>query len=167
MANPFRNVVYLQIRRGWISFRVLTWSGGDFRWEGLPEARIVVRKKGERVAVDPFSRPDDGYLFTPFTHPRVLIHNVDDTERVLRLALKRTGLRRMVARPLFMVHLRDPLDGGLSDIEHRALFELTQRLGAAGFLLLNGPYELPAPEVLRIARAKNPAAAATDMVPHA
>lgn len=157
--SPFRSTVYLQIRRRWISVRVLTWSGGDFRWEGTAEIFIAPGPKGKELIVSGEAARTNpaavGRFFTAFAHPRAFIDNFEDTFRVISQALIEAGYKGRGKRLFYLVHLRDQWEGGLSDVERRALAEgLRQFCGAGEVHLSDAPHELTPPEVLAIARGK-------------
>jgi hypothetical protein len=157
--NAFRSTVYLQIRRRWISVRVLTWSGGDFRWEGTAEIFISPGPKGKDLVTSGEAARTNpaaiGRFFTAFAHPRAFIDNFDDTFRVISQALIEAGYKGRAKRLFYLVQLRDQWEGGLSDVERRALVEgLTRYCSAGEVKISEHPHELTPPEILAIARGK-------------
>lgn len=158
MPHPFQNVVYIQVRRRWISIRVLSWSGGDSRWEGEPRLLAIRTAKGKEQIVDPETFPAEGIMplreFCLFSHPRVAINQVEDSKLGLRVFLRKAKLKRAPGKAAFVFHLRESWDGGLTDLERAAFVEVGQACGAGRVLISEQPQELPAPEVLNLAKAK-------------
>ncbi|HSI72950.1 MAG TPA: hypothetical protein VK934_07210 [Fimbriimonas sp.] len=157
--KAFQSTVYLQIRRRWISVRVLTWSGGDFQWEGTAEIFISADAKGRPLVVSGEAARTNpaaiGRFFTAFAHPRAFIDNYEDTFRVISQALIEAGYKGRAKRLMYLVHVRDAWEGGLSDVERRALNQGLHEFCSAGEVkIVDQPYELTPPEVLSIARGK-------------
>ncbi|AIE88173.1 hypothetical protein [Fimbriimonas ginsengisoli] len=158
MPNPFGNVVYIQIRRRWVSIRLLGWSGRLGEWSGVPEVVFGQDGKGREHAY----LPDDPRAtttirpraFIAFAHPRVVLDGFDDTVAALRIMLKLAGVpAQMVARTTYLLHIRDEWFGGVSDVERRALIEMAKWLGAGRVLFVDSPTELSPPEVLALVRS--------------
>jgi hypothetical protein len=160
VAHPFQSVVYIQIRRQWVGIQILTWSGNLTEWSGTPEALIVPDTRGIRHAFavdDP--RVKDYSLYRPFvafSHPRVLIDRFDETEKTLALCLRKAGFRRASMFPKCVIHVKDEWLGGVSDLELRALMELSRSLGTKLPLVVTSSRDFTVPEVLAIARRKYP-----------
>jgi|GEM_PF-3571597 len=162
MAHPFQSVAYIQIRRRWLGIQVLTWSGKTSEWSGVPEVVLVQEKSGQVRAYWPddpkiLNRPAFG-LFTAFSHSRVVIDRLDDTQRALDLCLRKAGWKKLMSVAVFVLQIQDEYEGGLSEVERRGLVEVSRRLGAHRVLLLNVARHLSAPEVLQIARSYTAAA---------
>jgi hypothetical protein len=158
MAQPFQSVVYIQIRRRWMSIRVLSWAGGDTRWDGEPRLLAIRDGRGREELVDPNEFPAEGVLplreICLFSHPRVAIDQLEDTTVGLKLLLKKAKLRRSPNRPAFLFHLREQWERGLTDIERQAFVQVGKACGAGRVLISEVDRELPAPEVLGLAKAK-------------
>ena len=157
MRKLFQTVVHLQIRRRWLSARVLTWAGGDFQWEGVPEAFLGTDSKGRisaRSVDDAYLAPHGaGRLFTAFAHPRTIIDGFDDTIHVVRHCIRQGGYRPRSKNLTFVVQILDQWEGGLSDIERRALTEMCRECGAKTVRFAEGPHALTPPEILHIVKA--------------
>jgi hypothetical protein len=138
--------------------RVLSWSGGDSRWEGVPEVLIARDEKGNERAI-PLEHglayaTAGARRFVLFdSHPRVLIDGWEESRLALQLFLKLAKLKKLV-RPFFVLHLIDPLEGGLSELERRALIQLSHECGAGAARVMESGPVLSPPEVLAIARRK-------------
>ncbi|MGH8494190.1 MAG: hypothetical protein ACRERR_13955 [Moraxellaceae bacterium] len=66
-----------------------------------------------------------------FSHPRMLIGKFVEAERLLTELLKEVyGKSLLPQRPVVIVHPKEILNGGLADIEERALMELALGAGA-------------------------------------
>lgn len=157
MASTFRSTVYVRIRRRWLGVRVLTWSGKVHVWEGGAEALLVSGKKGQ---LDAF--PVGGALpkwavlsrhFVAFAHARVLIDGFRETGCVIRSWLRQSGWRYKNGA-IFVIHVVDAWEGGLSELELRALNQMVREMGASHSVVIEGGPELSDPEILRFGRAR-------------
>lgn len=159
MASAFRSTVYVRIRRRWLGVRVLSWSGKVFVWEGAAEAVLVSGKKGQ---IDAFpigaGLPKWAVLsrqFLAFAHPRVLVDGYRETGCVLKSWLRQSGWKPKNGAT-FVLHVVDSWEGGLGEIEWRALNQLVREAtGAAHTVVIEGGPELSDPEILRFARARS------------
>ncbi|WP_221047260.1 hypothetical protein [Methylogaea oryzae] len=67
----------------------------------------------------------------PFTSPRMLVGNYTRAEKCLRQGMAQLdAVRWWAPMPAMIVHPLELLEGGLSEIEDRALFELAMSVGA-------------------------------------
>jgi hypothetical protein len=146
-------IAYIRIQRNFVSVRILASKGSGGFFEDIPQFAYHSHSKKEVAFGSAASAYADsrGYdLAQVFNHPRVVIHDIDNTERVLRyfidqaLHAKRTSL---FLRPRFVIHIIDTWEGGITDIEKEALKQLSERLRAKGMVLCEGPDELTEPEV--------------------
>jgi hypothetical protein len=161
--TAFRSIVYLQIRRRWLSVRVLTWSGGDFQWQGPAEAFVTTNRKGRTVLIEADAARANpglsGRLIQLFAHPRVLIDGYPETRDFVEFAIRQSGYKSIAKKLIFLIHVRDQWEGGLADIELRVLREIATSCGAGECRFVDQPYELSPPEILEIARSNPPALA--------
>jgi hypothetical protein len=159
MPKVFQNVIYLQIRRRWVGIRFFGWSGRFHEWEGAPEAVISLDRAGKQYALGPedprILAAFQPRLFAAFDHPRVPICGFEETVLTMAMLLRQICKRQRV-RATFVVHVRDEWLGGITDIEQRALVQLTRELGASRTLLVDAGRELSAPEVLSVVRTGRP-----------
>lgn len=91
-------------------------------------------------------------IINPFKHPRVIIDDFDAAELVLKHFLKKAGLTGGLfsGAPVLVIHYIEPVEGGLSRIEARALIDLGFGLGAKNIYLLSSgeiPSELTDDEI--------------------
>ncbi|MGV3618982.1 MAG: hypothetical protein ACO1SV_26950 [Fimbriimonas sp.] len=155
MTPSLRSTVYVRIRRRWLGVRILTWSGKVHVWEGAAEAMLVSGKKGQVQAVPSGAAlPAWAVLshpFVAFAHPRVLIDGMMETQSLVRAWLQQAGWKPK-SGTIFVVHVLDAWEGGLSQLELRALQELAKQVGAGRSIVVEGGPELSDPEILRVAR---------------
>lgn len=92
-------------------------------------------------------------LVYPFDHPRLVIGDFTVAEKVVLHAIRELKRRQpwSLLRPVsLVVHPLRTLEGGLSQIEHRALLELAECSGARRAAIHTG-HELTMPEIERYA----------------
>ncbi|MDQ4120627.1 MAG: rod shape-determining protein [Acidobacteriota bacterium] len=79
-----------------------------------------------------------------FKHPRVIIDDFEAAELVFKHFLKKANLTAglFTGAPILIFHYIEPVAGGLSKIETRALTDLGFRLGAKNIYLLSS-HEAP------------------------
>jgi hypothetical protein len=94
-----------------------------------------------------------------FQHPRVAIHDVPQTIRLMRLFLERAISKRnrfslgLFRRQMHIVfHLLEPWEGGITDIERSAFYDLARGIGATRYFLWDSTAELSDAQVLEIAQ---------------
>jgi hypothetical protein len=157
MAHPFQTVVYVQIRRRWMSVRVMSWAGGDNRWEGEPRFLAFRDAKGREQLVPIETFTGDGVPPSRevclFAHSRVAIDQISDTIVGTKVLLKRAKLKKAPAKPVIVFHLREHWAGGLTDVERNAFITVGKACGGGRILISEEPNELPAPEVLSLVKA--------------
>lgn len=78
-------------------------------------------------------------IINGFKHPRVIIDDFDAAELVFKHFLKKANLMGglFVGAPVLIIHYIEPVAGGLSKIEVRALTDLGFRMGAKNIYLLS------------------------------
>jgi hypothetical protein len=158
VARPFQNVVYLRVRRRWLGVQVLTFAGRVSEWVGPADVVFAQDLKGKPKVY----LPDDPALFSamshrPFTafgHPRVLMDDFNATSEAVAEFLRRAGYRKFPMGTVFIVQIQEEWEGGLSDIERRAMVEMCRHSGATNVLLVTGSRDLAPPDLLLIARRR-------------
>ena len=93
--------------------------------------------------------------FCLFSHPRVVVDQLDDTIVGLGILIKQAKLKRALAKPAFVFHLRESWEGGISDIERQAFEHIGKACGAGRVLISDQFNELPPPEVLALVKTKS------------
>jgi len=80
-----------------------------------------------------------GTRINPFKHPRILISDFRVAEVLLMHAFKSVCPRSWLRpHPIAVCHVVEPLEGGLSEIEVRALMEMIEGAGARETFLWEG-----------------------------
>ena len=156
-------VVYVRIRPHWVSVRVLPHRGGATQTEGM--ARVVMGRtingaEGVIALGDEASTLAAGQGVTiheAFCHPRVLIGGIDKAQLVVGEFLRRAcGGKKPLLRFRMVIHLPDEVEGGLTDVEERALMEFGLRLGASRVVISQEPVELSDEQVVALGRGGTP-----------
>jgi rod shape-determining protein MreB len=157
MAGLFRNTLYVRLRPDLMS--VLHVESGQ-EYGDLPALAIERRGDNRRIvgvgrdAVLKAALPDV-VLANGFEHPRTLIADFNVAEQTLKQFLKKVLPKSLfVVSPVVVMHPQAFLEGGLTQIELRALVELCVGAGARKVFIWEGP-ELSAEELreLRFRRA--------------
>ena len=81
----------------------------------------------------------------------------DDTLALVAFYIRVSGYKSRTRKHIFLVHVRDEWEGGLSDVERRALMQMCFMCGGSAVRMSDHPSELTPPQVLEIARTKAPA----------
>lgn len=128
--------------------RVVPRRGAAVQVEGIAQVTRHRTGKGRRVALDigeaAFVETRNVVLVTAFCHPRVLIAGFDDALIVVREFLRRaSGTGKPPSHFRLTIYVPDDLEGGLTDVEERALIELGLRLGARTVSVLPQPRNVP------------------------
>jgi hypothetical protein len=158
MRSPFQNVVYVQLKRRWMSIRILSWAGGDSKWEGVPEFLLARDRRGRLNALTPGAVPPVTAVEVSrcalLNHPRTAIGNYTQFLHGLRCFAREAGFKRALSKPLVIFHLHDFLEGGLTELEERAFGQLAMEFCSGQSVVLCGGDELSAPEVVALARGE-------------
>ena len=127
---------YVRLRRRRLSVRNAS-TGAIFDDEPLvalseePDPRIL--------AIGAAARSAGGRCCHPFEHPRILIADFQVAEVLLKYAFANVSSRSWLRpSPIAVCHVLEPLEGGLSQIEHRALMEMLAGAGARATFFWEG-----------------------------
>lgn len=132
----FNNTLYIKIKSDWLSVRFVEQNR---TFEDKPLVALGADRKGKRIVVAVGSgaasahSPSGGSvtIHNGFDHPRTCIRDFEIAEATLRYfisqALSETTL---LVKPVVIMHPLEKTDGGLTQIEHRALYELAESAGA-------------------------------------
>jgi rod shape-determining protein MreB and related proteins len=154
-------IVYIRIRRKEISLRSILHNQEGETFADSPQ--FAIHTESDRVvAVGDAALMYDGRadykVVQAFQHPRVCIHNMDVTVKLMHLLLDRAVPRKqrysmgMLKRQIHLVyHLLQPWEGGITDIERRAFADLTRSVGGTHYFLWDSPAELTDSQVMEIA----------------
>lgn len=133
--------VYVRIAAGRLGVRD-TSTGRE--WNDVPE--LAVRKpKGVIVAVGGGARraaakePGDIEVVNPFDHPRTALSSFTVAERLLAYVVRELFPSKLLRpAPIMHMHPLEHVEGGLTEIEERALRELAAAAGARSSLVWVG-----------------------------
>ena len=126
---------YLRVNRDRVSARNV--STGDVV-EVTPKLGLDDSDKILSVG-DPVD-PSAVRVLTPFRHPRILIDDFTGGEKILQHVIRKLfGISGIRLSPIVVVHPDLELDGGLTQIEARALREMVEGAGARRVYLYYGP----------------------------
>lgn len=130
----FDTAVHLTIRRHWLSVRVVPRRGEAVQAAGIAQAAMHQTSKSVCVAIGEeaaaFAEARDVVITNAFCHPRILIAGFDDALIVVRGFLQRAfDAKKIPSHFRLTIYVPGDLEGGLTDIEERALIELGMRLG--------------------------------------
>lgn len=157
MRNPFKSTVYVRIKPDRLS--VLHVESG-MEYSDVPT--LAIERKDRRSSLIAVGRDAATMGASPnvtlangFKHPRTVIADFTLAEQTLKHFLARVLPRSLFAvSPAVVLHPQAALEGGLTQIEIRALAELGAAAGARKVFVWEGP-ELSAEELreLRFSRA--------------
>jgi hypothetical protein len=149
--------VCLRIRRHWLSVRAIPHWGNPIQIEGMARVALRPKERGGSAVVAigqeaaPISASEDIVVYDAFCHPRVLIGGFDAALIVVREFIRQTcGTRKPWQKFRLVIQTQDDLEGGLTDIEERALQELGLRLGAGTIVIHQSMAELTDTDLLRM-----------------
>ena len=131
--------LYIRLRSEWLSVRDVATSEV---MEDAPLAAICGHSKEKIAAIgaaarDAAQRIPDCRLVNPFDHPRTIIGDFPVAEKVLQYFVRKVYQRRVI-RPIMVLHPLEKLEGGLTNVEMRALRELGDGSGAWEVYIFTG-----------------------------
>lgn len=142
MINLFRNTVYVRIKPDSLSV-VHVESGNEHR--DVP-ALVIEQKNGKTLVVgvgreaEAKCRQLNVTVANGFKHPRTLIADFAVAEQTLKYFLKLVLPKTLFAvSPFVVIHPQAMLEGGLTQVEIRALAELGFSVGARKVFVWEGP----------------------------
>ncbi len=79
-------------------------------------------------------------LINPFDHPRLIIHDFQVAEKLLRYTFRQVAKYHFISpSPIAVLQVNEKLEGGLTTIEKRALLEAVYGAGAREVYFWSGP----------------------------
>jgi rod shape-determining protein MreB len=112
-------------------------SGAVF--DEVPIVTVSSGPKRRVLGVGSAARAASSNCVNPFQHPRILIADFLAAEALLKYAFHAVTPRTWVQpSPIAVCHVVEPLAGGLSQIESRALMEMMEGAGARSAFLWEG-----------------------------
>ena len=155
--------IYVRIRPRWVSVRVVPRQGEATQAEGVAKiaARLTTKGIEKVVAIgeeaNAIAAGQGVTIHEAFCHPRVLIGGVDKAQLVVGEFLRQAcGGKKPLLRFRMVIHLPDEVEGGLTDVEERALMEFGLRLGASRVVISQEPVELSDKQVVALGRGGTP-----------
>lgn len=93
--------------------------------------KVGLDSSGRVLSVGDPVDPTAARVLMPFEHPRVLIEDFAGAEKLVQHAIRKLyGKGPLSPAPIVVVHPDFELDGGLTQIEARALLEMAEGAGA-------------------------------------
>jgi MreB/Mbl protein len=143
---------YIRIQRDFLSVRVVARKGAGGYYEDVPQFAYHTHSKQVLAygsAATPYADARGYEMARVFHHPRLVVHDLEHTYKVLRYFLDQALHRRIpFLRLHFVLHLLDTWEGGVTDVEKTALIQVCRDLGAKGIVLCLGSDEISEAEVL-------------------
>ena len=116
-------------------------------WEDAPLVAIAEDAKGNKsiIAIGSAAKGKADLVVNPFDHPRTFLHDFTVAESLIKYALRSMMPRHLfTVSPVIIMQVTEALEGGMTQIEHRALRELAIGAGARKAYI----YEKPTPPTL-------------------
>lgn len=134
ITNVFSRTVYVQIWEERIKIALI---GSSRIYDERPYIAIV-RKSGEKAIVKAVGNEayallgmSDLDITNPFSHPRLLVSDFQKAEKVLQHAFQQIfDAKLFQPSPVVVMHPREKLEGGITDVECRLFRELALGAGA-------------------------------------
>ncbi len=139
------SILYVQI---WESrLRITNIKTGEiYDDEPLMAIRITSKRNKEIreiIAIGSKSKSllsSDTKIINPFSHPRVLFANFSGGEKLLQHAFHQLHAKKLFSpAPVVVIHPMEKIEGGLTQIEHRAFKEMAAGAGAREIAVYSGP----------------------------
>ncbi len=140
--NNLSPVFYIQIWENRIKATEIT-SGNTY--DEKPFIAIKKNSKGEKIVTAIGSSAEllknelNTKVINPFSHPRTLFSNFEAAEKILQHIIHTLSKHKFLTpSPLTVIHPMEKLEGGLTQIEHRAFQELALGAGSRESLVYQG-----------------------------
>ena len=143
--------IYVKVKRNWLSVRD-TSNGNEFQ-DTTEVAVKNIEAKASIVSIGSNAKYEaakaDVELKNGFGHPRVIIGDFSLAEKTLMYFLSKIYKNKIIRpSPVLIIHVLETLEGGMSQIEDRALRELGVSAGGREIYLWYGK-ELSDQEIQR------------------
>ncbi|HQN18663.1 MAG TPA: rod shape-determining protein [Syntrophobacteraceae bacterium] len=130
----FKNTLYVRIRSDLLS---VTLVEQNRTIEDKPLVALAPGPKGKRniVAVGSEAQIASSTaggsvtIHNGFDHPRSCVQDFEIAKATLQYFIRPVGNRKNLVRPIIVVHPLEKVEGGLTQIEYRALRELAESVG--------------------------------------
>lgn len=133
--------MYVRIRKNWLSVRDAT-TGAEF--QEIPRTAVrSVNSRREFLAFGEHAVVESGKagveIVNGFDHPRSVINDFEAAEAALAHFLKQIpGHRFFRASPVLIMHVQEKMQGGLTQVEVRAIRELGAGAGGRAVYIWEG-----------------------------
>lgn len=94
-------------------------KNGKYRVAGVGKEADIVKSKD----------PSSVTIHNAFNHPRTFVSNIDVAEATLRQFVYLVIQRKVMVRPLIILHPLEKIDGGITHIELKGLLDLGLSIG--------------------------------------
>ncbi|MCP4346496.1 MAG: rod shape-determining protein [Desulfobacterales bacterium] len=129
----FKNTIYVEFSDEWISVKHVE-TGNTI--EDKPLLAVKQNKKGKNIVfaigaeVEQLQNDTTISIHNGFSHPRVCINDFEIAQATLMHFIRKALNKKILIRPIMIMHPKGNLKGGLSQIEDRAIKELATASGA-------------------------------------
>ncbi len=129
----FKNTVYVEFSDKWISVKHVE-TGKTF--EDKPLLAVKQNKKGKNIVfavgaeVEQLKNDTTISIHNGFFHPRVCINDFEIAQATLMHFIRKALNKKILFKPIIIMHPKGDLKEGLSQIEDRAIKELATAAGA-------------------------------------
>ena len=149
IKEHFFHTIYIQIWKERVS---ISWDGSSEIFDERPyiaigKDNLVVKAIGNEAYFMLGSTEFE--VSNPFSHSRLFINDFNKAEMVLRYGIEQLfKTKTIIFSPIIIIHPREKLDGGITNIECRLFKELSLSIGAreayvhAGEVLLMDNFDI-------------------------
>ncbi|NDY72834.1 hypothetical protein DO021_15135 [Desulfobacter hydrogenophilus] len=129
----FKKTIYIKFSDEWISVKHVE-TGNTI--EDKPLLAIKQNQKGENIVyaigseVEQLPNDTTISIHNGFSHPRVCINDFEIAQTTLMHFIRKAVNKKLMIRPIIIMHPKKDLQGGLSQIEGKAIKELATVVGA-------------------------------------
>lgn len=131
--NLFKNTLYIRFKSSQISAYHVE---KDRTVEDIPLVALSTGRKDKRILVafgsearSAVSNNSTVSIYNGFDHPRSCINDFEIAAITLRVLVKRSVSKIMMILPTIILHPLEKVEGGLTQLEHKALLELGATVG--------------------------------------
>ena len=129
--NNFTTTLYIQIWKK--RFKVTNLKSGNV-YEDIPLVAIQDNKVmaiGQEASIYPDA-------INPFDHPRMIVDNFDIASILFRYALEQASQKNIFLSPLGIIQVMDGFDTKLTEVEKKALIEISLSAGCRECIVYEG-----------------------------
>lgn len=128
---------YVQISRDLLSVEN---ASTQSKFSDKPLVSISNSPKKKVLDIGSSAPTQNATIVNPFDHPRLLVHDFQVTEKLFQHAFLKVAKHRYFSpSPIAVLHVIEPLEGGLTTIEMRVLREAAYSAGAREVYIWDGP----------------------------